>query len=335
MSGTIRTLLHVGFCHSGTTSLQQNFFASRRDIFYCGSTGDHGGILSLIKYEEDWPSVERKVRVLCDTHIWCAIGPTQRLVVSDETLVEQPEVYYTPQKMPVGLIAQRLKRLFPRAVILFTLRNQFDYVVSCYLNLKRNYAYLADRCIEDFDAWFAGNHSQIANQYLRNLDYSRPISAFVEAFGRKAVAVLPLEARGQLGDEAYLGRIGDLLGIEISEADADNFRPIRNRRVSSIEDAMLTRWHDPVVRRLHHSLGAPPGTEHARPWVNGGEPARVPLNQSQIATIYRRCADGNRYLQSQFGVDLAALGYPMEPAGSVGTRVRSAFARLKAGARGR
>jgi hypothetical protein len=306
-----RTLIHVGFCHSGTTSLQQNFFSSRRDIFYCTSVAEYGGIFSYLKYEEDCALVERRVDELCRQYIWANIKPDQNLVLSDETLVEQPEVYYTPQKMPIGLVAQRLKYAFPDARILFTLRNQFEYAVSCYLNLKRNYAQFANRSIEDFDAWFAGNLTQMANLYLRNLDYSRAIAIFANIFGRDAITVLPLESLAALGTKAYLGRVSELIGIEITDGDVENFRPIKNRRISGLEDAILTHWNDPAYRSLHDSLAAAIGPARLRELLDAAEPAKIALNKDQIAVIRRRCANGNLSLEQEFGLDLSALGYPL------------------------
>jgi hypothetical protein len=67
---SIETLIHVGFAHSGTTSLQENFFARRPDIFYCTSVGDFGGIFSYIKYEEDAARADRALEHFCKKHIW-------------------------------------------------------------------------------------------------------------------------------------------------------------------------------------------------------------------------------------------------------------------------
>lgn len=311
---SIKTLIHVGFCHSGTTSLQENFFARRPDIFYRSSFGDCGGIFSYIKYEDEGALTERTLQQLCKQHIYAEIRPHQRLVLSDETLVEQPEIYYTPQKMPISLIAQRMKRLFPNANILFTTRNQFDYVASCYLNLKRNYAHLANRSIEDFDAWFAGNLTQIANLYLRNLDYSRAVTAFQSLFGRMAVAVLPLELLELEGAAAYLRKISELLSIEITAEDLENFRPIRNRRMSGLEDALLTHWHDPAYRNLYDALVVAMGPARLRDLLDAAEPARIVLDEQQTAQIRQRCANGNLYLEREFALDLSGLGYPMPDA---------------------
>jgi hypothetical protein len=51
-----RTVLHVGFGHSGTTSLRKNLLERREELFYCGQPyGVRGGIFSDLKYKPDYP----------------------------------------------------------------------------------------------------------------------------------------------------------------------------------------------------------------------------------------------------------------------------------------
>ena len=50
-------IIHVGFAHSGTTSLQQNLFLRRSEFLYCGLPyGEIGGIFSELgdrKFQDD------------------------------------------------------------------------------------------------------------------------------------------------------------------------------------------------------------------------------------------------------------------------------------------
>ncbi len=126
-----------------------------------------GGIFSAIKYADELDYKEAEIENLCDQYIWSKRNIGQRVVVSDETLTEQTTVYYTPRHMPHEIVACRLKRLFPDSTVLFTIRNQFDYIQANYFVLKRNYAYLANRAIEPFDEWFEGNRSQLARIWAR------------------------------------------------------------------------------------------------------------------------------------------------------------------------
>lgn len=309
MTNTV--VLHVGFAHSGTTSLQQNIFSQRPDIFYCGIPyGDLGGIFSNIKYRDsgfDAESVAREVEI----RIRSKAANAQAIVVSDETFVEQPEVYYTPAMLPVGSIAERLHTLFPDARVLLTIRNQFDYVISMYLNLKRNYANLANRPIEPMCEWISGNRTQVANLFLRNLDYSPAIRTYVQIFGREAVSVVPLESLRQSGPRAYLETIGSHLGIAMTEDDAHRFRVIRNKRMTVLEDEIASRWHDPEFRRFYALLSAAVGDQTLADALTELPAAQVFLQAEHRAYIEKRAAAGNVYIVEEFCVPLHLYGYPL------------------------
>ena len=264
-------IIHVGFCHSGTTSLQENLFSRRSDLFYAGVPyRELGGIFSYIKYQDTEQYDFAETTRLKNGLILDKMQAHQRLIISDETLIEQPEIYYTPAMMPMRTIAERLYALFGRGIVLFTLRNQLRYVISNYLTLKKNYATLANRTIEPFDAWFAGNHDQVRNLFLRNLDPSNAIKIYQSVFGTEAVHVLPLELLLTEGTKAYLDRLGEITGLEISGAEAKQYTP---RNASPSHDIML--------------------------------------NAEQRAIIRRRSMWGNAFVMRQFGLPLRDYGYPL------------------------
>lgn len=264
-------IIHVGFGHSGTTSLQENIFAKRADVFYAGVPyRELGGIFSSIKYLDPEAFGRSATERLCRELIVKKIKPGQRLVLSDETFVDQPAIYYTPPMMPVRTIAERLRAQFGPAVILFTLRNQFRYVISTYRVLKRNYCRLAGRTIEPFDVWFAGNQTQMRNLFLRNLDPSHAIRAYQAVFGARAVRVLPLEIVLKEGTFEYLRRVNEITGLTISQAEVEGY----------------------VAR-------------------NVSPPDDIVLNEEQRAIIHRRAMEGNAFVATEFGLPLASYGYPM------------------------
>jgi hypothetical protein len=264
-------VIHVGFGHSGTTSLQVNLFSRRADLFYAGVPHEQlGGIFSMIKYQDNDTYNASEIAQLCDDLIFNKISPEQRLVISDETLVEQPVIYFTPAMMPVRTIAERLRDRFGQVTILFTLRNQFQYVISNYLVLKKNYADLANRPIEPFDEWFEGNLTQLNNLFLRNLDISHAIKIYQDVFGAEAVHVLPLELLPTRGVGAYLECLAQITGIRVSSEDAENYVP---RNVSASH--------------------------------------QIVLNQEQLKVIGERSAGGNAFVAAEFGLPLGEFGYPM------------------------
>jgi hypothetical protein len=106
--------MHVGFAHSGTTSLQENIFSKRTDLFYAGVPyGDLGGIFSWVKYREPRRYDSAATTALAAELIFGRMHAGQRLVISDETLLDQPAIYYTPAMMHVALIAERIRRSLP------------------------------------------------------------------------------------------------------------------------------------------------------------------------------------------------------------------------------
>jgi hypothetical protein len=266
-----RPIIHVGFEHSGTRSLQQNIFSKRSDLFYAGVPYcNFGGIFSFVKYLEPERYDHIATATLCDKLIFGKMSCHQHLVISDETLVEQPAIYYTPPMMPIKMIAERLHRLFGQCVVLFTLRNQYQYVLSNYSALRANYASLENRQIEAFDAWFQGNRTQVRNLFLRNLDPSNAIKAYQSVFGADAVRVLPLELSSEQGTKAYLDRLGQIIGRNFSSTDVENYVP---RDVSPL-----------------HSLN---------------------LSKEQRAIIQRVASSGNAFVADRFEEPLRDYGYPM------------------------
>jgi hypothetical protein len=264
-------IIHVGFAHSGTKSLQQNIFSVRPDLFYVGIPYEElGGIFSGIKYLEPEAYSYAATSRHCRELIFSKMRPDQRLVISDETLVEQPAIYYTPPPMPISMIAQRLRALFGSAIVLFTLRNQLHYVISDYLILKANYATLANQIIEPFDAWFAGNQSQTRNLFLRNLDPSRAIKVYQRVFGAEAVRVLPLELLQRHGTATYLDHLGEMTGLEFSAAEAEAY----------------------VAR-------------------NTSPPHGIVLTEEQREIIHRHAMEGNAFVAETFKLPLRDFGYPM------------------------
>jgi hypothetical protein len=264
-------ILHIGFAHSGTTSLQENIFSRRSDLFYAGIPyGELGGIFSWVKYREPEHYDRAATAALCQDLIFSKMQPGQRPVITDETLVEQPAIYYTPAMMPVGMIAERLRDLFGPAIVLFTLRNQYRYVLSLYSVLKRNYAALANREIEPFASWFAGNQTQVRNLFLRNLDPSHAVRVYERVFGPEAVHVLPLELLTRDGTGAYLDRLGAISDLAFTDIETAAY-PARNPSPA----------HDIV------------------------------LSDEQRALIRQRAGSGNTYVAERFRLPLADLGYPL------------------------
>jgi hypothetical protein len=311
-----RVTLHVGFGHSATTSLQHDFFGGRDDLFHVGLPyGDAGGFFSHLKYTEDHLLDRGAMLRWCRDTVYAHLDRRGRpVVVSDEMFTEPGEVYYHPHVLPGAQVAARLKRYFPTARVVFTLRRQPEYVESMYFNLKRNYAYLAGMPVPPFDEWWDGvMNTQVRGPYLINLDYAPLVRVYADLFGRDNVLVLPLEELKARGPAAYLSRLCEFLGVQFLPADVERFSRPRNGRMTVVEarvaDLLAARTAAAEVRQAleNNQLNA---------LVGMGQPATLRLGDDARAEIDRRTAAGNRWLADTFGLPLGEWGYAVAPATS-------------------
>jgi hypothetical protein len=304
--------LHVGFGHAGTTSLQLNFFSRRPDLFYLGTPySEAGGFFSNLKYLDDFLLHEPQMLDRCRNLIY---GNPRRegrpIVVSDETFCDTSEVYYCPRHVPSDLTALRLKRYFPTAKIIFTMRNQLEYVSSMYFNLKRNYAFLAGAALPEFPEWWSGMHTQTRCLYLQNIDYSQMVDFYARLFGRENVLILPLEELKSHGARRYLERLCRFMNVPLREADVTDFSVPRNERMTVVESRLAelvtagsSEW-SAVVRSLleKESMAGLVGNSHK---------LAVKYDDDQLREIRRVAVPGNQRLAADFNLPLAEMGYLM------------------------
>lgn len=302
--------LHVGFGHSGTTSLQLNFFSRRPDLHYLGTPYDKaGGLLSFLKYVDDYLLDEPKVMQWCREVVYD--GPERKgrpIVISDETLCDSSEVYYCPRHLPSDAVAARLKCCFPTAKILFTIRNQAEYVSSMYYNLKRNYAFLAGMPIPAFNEWWAGMHTQVRQHYLQNLDYYPLIDHYGKLFGRENLLILTLEELKKHGTRAYLEKLCRFMNVELRLADIDDFNLPRNQRMTVVESRLadlvtagVAEWTAAAKELLQK--------ESLAILVSQAPRLQVEFTDDQRETIRQSVVPGNQRLAAEFNLPLGELGY--------------------------
>jgi hypothetical protein len=302
--------LHVGFGHAGTTSLQLNFFSRRQDLFYLGTPyGEAGGLFSHLKYTDDHLLIEQQMLDWCRNLVYSNPRREGRpIVVSDETFCDTSEVYYAPRHLPGDLIAARLKRYFPTAKIIFTMRHQLDYISSMYFNLKRNYAFLAGMPLPEFNEWWAGMQTQVRCQYLQNLDYSQMIEVYSRLFGRENVLVLPLEELKTHGARRYLEKLCQFMSLELRESDVADFSIPRNERMTVVESRLAelitagsAEWTS-VVRSLLEK-------ESMAGLVANAPRLSLKFDDEQLREIKRVVVRGNQRLAEDFHLPLGEMGY--------------------------
>jgi hypothetical protein len=326
----VPTFIHVGFMNSGTTSLQRNFFSRRSDFFYAGEPyHERGGIFSNIRSGEDYLFDRALISELCDKQIYKVRGE-RTIVISDETFCDTPQTYFAPFMVSRDHVAMRLKRYFPDARIIFTIREQRQYVTSMYLNFKRNSAFL-DRCtVPKFSRWFRGMLTQVRCHYLQNLDYSETIGIYAQIFGRSNLCILPLEMIANDGERVYLGKLCDFMGVQLYEVDIDNFCTVQNRRMSTRKNFVSELMADDRFSGLLTDLAERFGRDEVDAFIDDGPRAELVLSTDEEHEIERRVSVGNRLIAQEFGLDLERYGYLLGES-SVAEPVRAAIVRGRLG----
>ena len=301
--------IHVGFSNTGTTSLQKNFFRNRPDIFFVGEPyADLGGIFYNIKTVEDFAFPLAQIEELLQQRIY-APSAGRAIVISDETLCDTPQQYFSPFAMPRDIIAQRLKHLFPGAKIIFSIRDQRSCVASLYLNLKRNYALFAGVPIHPFSEWLAGLRSQPSNPHLRNLNFMETIALYSRLFGPENICVLPLESLIVDGVHAYLRKVCEFIGLQLTDGDVANYAVRQNARMTARRNLFLELSCDRRCAELFAALAESFGSEQLNTFLDGGSPVSVMLEQDDVEDLRRRVGIGNRLLDRAFGLNLQRYDY--------------------------
>ena len=303
--------IHVGFANTGTTSLQNNFFARRDDIFLAGEPyGERGGLFTAIKSIEDFQLDRNLLEEECRALVY-AKAKGRPIVISDENLCDTPELYFGPYVVPRDTIALRLKHFFPAAKVIFTIRDQRQYAVSAYFNLKRNAAFFDGMPTAPFATWLAAMLSRERSHFMQNLNFHDLINLYCTLFGRENVCVLPLEMLAADGADAYLGRLCDFLGLPSSSDDVEHYQQIHNQRMSQRREMIAELLPDSRFSRFYAEL-----VDHLSPseldaFLNSGPRATVELRADDEERIRQRVGLGNWLLAKEFGLDLVRYGYLM------------------------
>ena len=210
--------LHVGFSKTGTTTLQQFLFSKHSQIEYLGKpyTDD---ILKIqlhrlitqesLVYDHKAFAQYFSEKVLKKEH-----GSKRSILISDETLVSYSKV---PDK---GIVAQRIKKVFPAAKLIITIRNQLEILKAAYLSRGRlllNVPGKYEGLHVSFEDWLELSYRNIERSYLGHVDYFKTIDYYSRLFGRDNVCILLLEELIHRPEE-YVKKLAGFLDIDFDEA---------------------------------------------------------------------------------------------------------------------
>ena len=207
---------------------------------------------------------------------------------------------------------ERVGALFGKAQILFTIRNQIDYVVSVYLNILRNYMEHAGVLIPPFDIWYWGSVGQYRSQALQNVDFSVAVRRYRERFGAENIEVLPLEFLETDGVDEYRLRVARFLQIPEETIDPTWFEQRENDSPADTDLAAYEAHASPQMRRRIYDMAAQGENffEKMRIANPAGKRAIIDVSEDIRAHIGKTCGVGNAWLAKTFDLPLQMRWLP-------------------------
>lgn len=305
MADAAPVLLHVGYHKTGTTFLQTGLFRDAADGFVAPWTS--GEIRRALVAPTDFEFDPARASEAFAAGRQRAAAEGKVAVVSDERLSGSPHAggYDT------ATIARRLAATFPQARVLIGIREQRQAVLSLWKQYVRDgggaslRAYLHPR-----------NPYELPQFRLSHLDYHHAVGLYQELFGRERVLVLAFEELAS-DSAGSCDRIAAFAGLPPARAaPAGELYPSLGALTLSVK-----RLYNRVFVRNSLAPAAPFYVkDHERRferldrWLPRA-PSR-PLERRRrryvAAVVGERYAASNRATAALTGLDLDALGYPVE-----------------------
>jgi len=291
--------LHAGFPKTGTTALQQHFFPRCPGTHYVGKPGANAVIRAITDLDDAaWtaqldPTFRRVARLFG--------GPEDRVVLSEEEF----SVGSLHGSVGPESIGRRLHLLFPRATVLFVVRNQLTLLCSLY-----GYAMAMPGTPHvGFNAWLESLRSvPSTGRGLHLFDYAALIGGYVGLFGRGRVEVLLYEDF-VASPEAFLAGLARILGVDERVGALLPIPPVNVRPSLRLVQALRFAERHPWAGRAVAAL--PDAARRTlTDVVRRGPALDTRFSAANGAFVRRYYAESNDRLASLLGIDLAAHGYP-------------------------
>jgi hypothetical protein len=296
--------VHAGFVKTATSTLQRAVFSRHDEINYLGLPAPNADLAQVIHALAKADSIEfdlDRARRTVAPHLRPA-APRRTSLVSYENFV----LYESTDK---GVVAQRLRDIFPDCHILFTIRRQQDIVRSWYL--QKLAKYLAGLNYLSFDEWFAIKMAEPHKSILSDLDFHNTISYYESLFGPERIKIFCFE---QLVDDraAYARAMAQCLDVDSMQfADllsCGNYNPTKTQRRIDLGRIVTDYLPRAVVRRGAGLVSNGIKARYDR-FLDRGPKCRVTLSPAVEQWIAEHCRRGNRQLDARCGGQLARYGY--------------------------
>ena len=297
MASNRNIFIHPGFAKTATTSLKQLVFAQHPEIQYLGLPARKAEVKWAIKhicYADSIIYNEEKV-----SDIFKTVLQSFNLELS---VLLSYEILSNHESKDKGLVARRLKSLFPEAKVFFTLRRQEEVLGSYYLQkLPR---YMRENSYVPFDRWLKDAAKSSHHSILDDLNYFPIVSYYATLFGKESIRLFLFEDLRK-DPKNYASQIAEYIGVDFTIFQRLIQSDRKNMTVSQEYIKFWNRWGSVLPHRLARKLSK-------RMAGKGGVPAKIDIGDGGRETVYRICAEGNRCLSKDFNVSLGDNGYSLD-----------------------
>lgn len=311
----LKTYIHIGYPKNASTTMQTDIFPNIEGACYIGRLYGSGKkfltpnvqeAMRLIATSDSVDFSKDNVQKRMKNSIRKMAGENEKLIISWEA--------FTNNVSDRGLMAERLKCLFPEAKILIVIRNQMDALRSMYSFMVRergeniNISY-GRPSVASFEQWIADQEAFLPRSYLLTLRYYELISYYWKLFGKDNTTVLFFEDLVRSPDK-FFEQLACYFDVESIGYASKPSEPKRNKSPSgkalsyyrlrgALPNVQLSKFLPKVIAHRWHEFLSNNSGKHAGPEL-------PPVMRERIMGMYR---EGNRKLQHELQRNLADLGY--------------------------
>jgi hypothetical protein len=216
----IQVYIHVGYPKNASTMLQMDIFPNIPDMIYCGRRYDLATAFSSQELESAIHSISYEDSISYDADNVRAriMSALNEMVSMNNRKVLISWEAFMHNVADRGLIATRLKDLFPNAKILFVIRNQLDSIESMYNflvaqgggNINPSYGRPSIRSLK---TWLSDQEDFFYRSFINTLKYDEIYSMYVKLFAVENVKIMLFEDL-KVSPQFFLDELATFLGVK-------------------------------------------------------------------------------------------------------------------------
>ncbi|MBX2833830.1 MAG: sulfotransferase [Micavibrio sp.] len=306
MPHTLPIIIHPGFGKTATTTLQNNLFINHPEIECIGRPQGGDAIQfrdNLLRNMDHYD--EKKQKEFLQTVM--QNSDRRAIVFSDEVFAAR---IYENQSL-----ANRIKALFPKAKIVFTIRNQYTIIPSYYSNhgriLKKAPRPYRGKQV-GFSEWFEYCKTNHTNSYLDFIRYRPIIKIFENLYGRNSIEIFLFEEIVNKNSD-FSKKFSDLLGVN-TELTLELLKGKKSNPRKSEKMVRYQHFREKFMPGFSFSSFIPGGTrlrEDFQNFLNRGKGCSPSITQEHKNFIHQLYKEDNRVLAQDYDLDLKKWGYPL------------------------